>query len=163
MRNAIGAPGWGIVLLAAWLLMSPPLTRDGRVLSGTPVPEWTPLFAYDSVARCEAAREAGYSSAVTQVLEAYPNTTEVTRVPLVQRALFVKCVPAEQIYPPGTAGGSGAPAFDQLSPGGAPGNAPQSGFRVIVPALPEVPPSSGGSAEERQPAPRTGIPGMPRR
>ncbi len=164
MKNAIWKHGWGIILLAGWLLMRPPLAPDGAgVLSGEPVPEWTLLSSYDTVARCEAAREYEYSSAIANVLQAHPDLSNVSRDPLVQQALFAQCVPAVQIYPPENAGGRGVPTIDQVSPGGVIHNATPPDFRFTAPAPLEAPASPGGSAEGAQPSPPAETLESPRR
>ncbi len=164
MKKVIWKHGWGIILLAGWLLMRPPLTPDGAgVLSDKPVPEWTLLSSYDTVARCEAARENEYSSAVANALQAHPNLTNVTRDPLVQQALFAQCVPAEQIYPPENAGRRGVPTFDPVSPGGVIHNTTPPDFRFTAPAPPEAPALPGGSAEGAQPSPPADTLDSPRR
>ncbi len=111
MPKSIGAHGWGIILIAGWLLMRPPLVRDTqaldgyRVLSGLPVSRWVPVSSYPSPGRCEAAREENYASAITKVRGAHRNIRDVSRFPLVKQALFAQCVPADQMYPPNDAGG----------------------------------------------------------
>ncbi len=158
MRKAIRAHGCGILALAAWLLMNPPLApTGGRVLSGKPVPEWTPLSFYDSVARCEAAREDDYSLVIANVHSAHPNLTDVLRDPLVQQALFAQCVPADQVYPLENAGTRGAATFDLTSPSGVSDNAGPPAFRFTTPASPSPPASPGGSTQGARPTPGTGI------
>ena len=100
-----------LVLLAGWLLMYPPLTKqaDGTysMQSAAPVARWVQDSAYDTVGKCESIRDSMAAAALRDLGpdDGQPPTSERSWEwrTAIRRAFAVsRCVPAEHIYPPRT-------------------------------------------------------------
>ena len=102
MRRSWLAP-W---LVGGWLLMSPPLQKDGkspggyRVDPAAKVSDWTQVSAHDSATDCERAKSDKALDAIS-LAERLGRKEGLDEV--VAAARHSVCVPSEYIYPPSAA------------------------------------------------------------
>jgi len=94
----------GALLAAAgWLLMSPPLVKDGkapggyRLDSNTKIGDWNQLSAHDTATDCERAKSQKALDAISMTQQ-LSGKKDVLDEPLVNEAMHALCVPAEYIY-----------------------------------------------------------------
>jgi hypothetical protein len=95
----------GALVVAGWLLMSPPLVKDAkapggyRLDSSAKVAEWNQVSAHDSATDCERAKaqKAVDAISMTQQIAGKKNVLEQ---PLVDAAMHALCVPSEYLYGP---------------------------------------------------------------
>lgn len=93
----------GLLAVAGWLLMSPPLVQDAKApggyrldLSADPY-DWNQVSAHDTAADCERARSEATLRALDLAREKKKEAGEGT---VVDAARSFRCVPAEYVYPP---------------------------------------------------------------
>ncbi len=95
----------GALIVAGWLLMSPPLVKDAkapggyRLDSSAKVAEWNQVSAHDSATDCERAKAQKALDAISmshQIAE----KKDVLDQPLVNAAMHSLCVPSEYLYGP---------------------------------------------------------------
>jgi hypothetical protein len=112
-RHALGA----LVAAVGWLLMAPPLIKDGkspggyRLDSNAKIGDWNQLSAHDTATDCERARSQRALDAI-QMTQQLSSKKEVLDEPLVTEAMHALCVPADYIY--------GSPAGDEGHAAAAP-------------------------------------------
>ena len=95
----------GALVVAGWLLMSPPLVKDAkapggyRLDSSAKVAEWDQVSAHDSATDCERAKaqKAVDAISVTQQIAGKKNVLDQ---PLVNAAMHALCVPSDYLYGP---------------------------------------------------------------
>jgi hypothetical protein len=98
----------GSVLLAGWLLMSPPLTKDAkapsgyRVDTGAKLDDWSQVSAHDSAADCERARSARIVDLIGAAQQ-LSGKKDALEQPMVNAATRSLCVPTDTIYAPAPA------------------------------------------------------------
>jgi hypothetical protein len=93
----------GLLLVAGWLLMSPPLVKDAtapggfRLDSSAKVADWNQLSAHDNATDCERAKAQKAVDAITMT-QRIAGKKDVLDEPLVNEALHALCVPADYLY-----------------------------------------------------------------
>ena len=94
----------GVLLAAAgWLLMAPPLVKDGkspggyRLDSNAKIGDWNQLSAHDTATDCERARSQRALDAISMTQQ-LTSKKDVLEEPLVNEAMHALCVPADYIY-----------------------------------------------------------------
>jgi hypothetical protein len=87
-----GAAG-GVILLGAWLLISPRLDSSGtKVDEAAPLTQWTEVSAHDTIQECSMAKDALVATASGENFD--PNDLRKRTV------LRSRCIPTEHLYPP---------------------------------------------------------------
>ena len=100
----------GALIVAGWLLMSPPLVKDAkapggyRLDSSAKVGDWNQVSAHDSATDCERAKAQKAVDAIS-IAQQTASKKDVLEEPLVTEAMHALCVPAEYLY--------GSPANDE--------------------------------------------------
>ena len=95
----------GALVVAGWLLMSPPLVKDAkapggyRLDSSAKVAEWNQVSAHDSVTDCERAKAQKAVDAIS-MSQQIAGKKNVLDQPLVDAALHALCVPSDYLYGP---------------------------------------------------------------
>jgi hypothetical protein len=93
----------GALVVAGWLLMSPPLVKDAkapggyRLDSSAKVAEWNQVSAHDSATDCERAKAQKAVDAISMTQQ-LAGKTNVLDQPLVNAAMHALCVPSEYLY-----------------------------------------------------------------
>ncbi|HSD10532.1 MAG TPA: hypothetical protein VLF14_06095 [Candidatus Binatia bacterium] len=93
----------GALVVAGWLLMSPPLVKDAkapggfRLDSSAKVADWNQVSAHDSATDCERAKAQKAVDAISMT-ERIAGKKDVLDEPLVNEALHALCVPADYLY-----------------------------------------------------------------
>jgi hypothetical protein len=111
MRNQTS----GALVVAGWLLMSPPLVKDAkapggyRLDSSAKVADWNQVSAHDSATDCERAKAQKAVDAISMA-QHIAGKKDVLDEPLVNEAMHALCVPSEYLY--------GPPANDTECPAG---------------------------------------------
>jgi hypothetical protein len=97
--HAVGA----LVAVAGWLLMAPPMIKDGkapggyRLDSSSKIGDWNQLSAHDTATDCERARSQKALDAISMTQQ-LSGKKDVLEEPLVNEAMHALCVPADYIY-----------------------------------------------------------------
>src|SRR4029450_9110642 len=93
----------GALVVAGWLLMSPPLIKDAkapggyRLDSGAKVADWNQLSAHDSATDCERAKSQRALDAIS-MSQRLSSKKDAAAEPLVNEAMHALCVPSDYIY-----------------------------------------------------------------
>lgn len=93
----------GSLIVAGWLLMSPPLVKDAkapggyRLDSAAKIDEWTQVSAHDSATDCERAKSEKAVDVIAAAAQ-LAGKKDVLDQPLVNAAMHALCVPADYIY-----------------------------------------------------------------
>jgi hypothetical protein len=91
--------GLGLLLLAGWILMKPPMFMQAQ---SVPITEWEQISAYDTAADCEKKRE----EAIQQIRdygkleEKRDGKIDLHTAEMWRASLNSRCIPADHIYPP---------------------------------------------------------------
>jgi len=94
----------GVVLVAGWILLSPPIVKDGkapggaRVDSSAKLEDWNQVSAHDSATDCERAKSEKTVAAISMMKQL--SKKDVLEEPPVSAAMHSLCVPAEYLYGP---------------------------------------------------------------
>jgi hypothetical protein len=95
----------GALVVAGWLLMSPPLVKDAkapggyRLDSSAKVADWNQVSAHDSATDCERAKAQKAMDAISMTQQ-LSGKKDVLDQPLVNEAMHALCVPSEYLYGP---------------------------------------------------------------
>lgn len=104
-----------LVLLAGWLLMSPPLVKDDKAPGGyrvdlnAGVESWQQLSAHDTATDCERAKSEKALAALSAAEDRKAGKKNLLDEPIVDAATHALCVPADYIYGPTASGECVAP------------------------------------------------------
>jgi hypothetical protein len=99
---------FGVVLVAGWILLSPPVVKDSKAPGGAradasaKLEDWNQVSAHDSASDCERAKSEKALSTITMMKQLSGKKDAFEEAP-VDAAMHSLCVPSEYLY--GTAPG----------------------------------------------------------
>lgn len=106
------------MLVGGWLLMSPPLVKDGKATGAmrpdpsAKIDDWTQVSAHDTATDCERAKSEKALDLIT-ALHDFAGKKNALEDPAVAAALQAICVPSDYVYgtsPAEGTEGAGAPS-----------------------------------------------------